>query len=104
LKKQGYLYWGNVPENILVTGKRPFLVLSKDQMNDYLVVVAPLFSTKELPASHIPIRNEIYPIKNGVIGLDRISTIKSEYLTEEICELREEESIKVKETLISLLF
>jgi mRNA-degrading endonuclease toxin of MazEF toxin-antitoxin module len=104
MKKQGYLYWGNVPDNAMISGKRPFLVLSKDQLNDYVVIVAPLFSSKGVAEAHIPIRTNEYPIKNGKIGLDRVSTIKSEYLTEEICKLGEEEFIEVKEFLKSILF
>ncbi|MGF6949100.1 mRNA-degrading endonuclease toxin of MazEF toxin-antitoxin module [Neobacillus sp. B4I6] len=103
MKKQGYLYWGNVSDNTIITGKRPFLVLSVDQMNHSSVIVAPLFSVNGLLATHIPISNETYPIKNGVIKLERISTIKSDYLSEEICKLREEEIIKVKEVLNSIL-
>jgi mRNA-degrading endonuclease toxin of MazEF toxin-antitoxin module len=103
MKKQGYLYWGNVPDNAMVSGKRPFLVLSKDQLNDYLVIVAPLFSSKGVAEAHIPISKNEYPIKNGVIGLDRISTIKSEYLSEEICKLREDEIIQVKKFLKCIL-
>ncbi|MBD8069298.1 type II toxin-antitoxin system PemK/MazF family toxin [Bacillus sp. PS06] len=103
MKKQSYLYWGNVPDNIIISGKRPFLVLSKEQYNDTCVLVAPLFSTKGSPTSHIPISKEVYPIKNGVIRTDCISTINSEYLTEEICKLRDEDINKVKEVLKSIL-
>ena len=59
----------------MISGKRPFLVLSKDQMNDYFVVVAPIISTMGFPASHIPISKGVYPIKNGVIRLDCISQL-----------------------------
>nr|WP_304220276.1 type II toxin-antitoxin system PemK/MazF family toxin [Fredinandcohnia onubensis] len=104
MKKQGYLYWGNVPDNAIVSGKRPFLVLSKDQINNNYIVVAPLISVQGLPEIHIPISDKEYPINNGIIGLDRISTIKSEYLTEEICKLKEEELKKIKDVLHNLLF
>jgi mRNA-degrading endonuclease toxin of MazEF toxin-antitoxin module len=104
MKKQGYLYWGRVPDNAMISGKRPFLVLSKDELNDYIVMVAPLYSSKGVTEAHIPVSKDESPIKNGIIGLDRVSTIKSEYLTEEICKLAEEELKKVKEFIKSILF
>jgi mRNA-degrading endonuclease toxin of MazEF toxin-antitoxin module len=102
MKKQGYLYWGNVPDIKSIYGKRPFLVLSNDQVNKYLVVVAPLRSVNSSINAHIPIRSEIYPIKDGIIDLNLIFTIKQEYLDEEICPLREEELNKVNEALMTI--
>ncbi|WP_121663473.1 type II toxin-antitoxin system PemK/MazF family toxin [Metabacillus litoralis] len=99
MKKQGYLYWGNVPDNTGVSGKRPFLVLSNNQVNNNSVIVAPLRSIKSSIATHITIASDSYPFKDGSILLDQITTIKEEYLQEEICKIRDENYSKVKETL-----
>jgi mRNA-degrading endonuclease toxin of MazEF toxin-antitoxin module len=99
LKKQGYLYWGNVPNNEGVSGKRPFLVLSKDINNVNSVVVVPLKSIKSSINTHITIKRESYPLKDGSIFMEQITSIKEEYLQEEICQLTDEDYKTVKETL-----
>jgi mRNA-degrading endonuclease toxin of MazEF toxin-antitoxin module len=90
------------------TGKRPFLVLSNNEMNQYSVIVAPLRSVASLRSfqssikTNIPISSEKYPLKDGIIALGEITTIQSNYLEEEICELRDEEFNQVKEILKTL--
>jgi mRNA-degrading endonuclease toxin of MazEF toxin-antitoxin module len=105
--KQGYLYWGDVPKEGMPSGrltrKRPYLVLSNDQANNISVIVAPLTSAKNSVLTNVKISREYYPIKDGYILLNNISTINKDYLLEEICQLRGEDSNKVKETL-KLLF
>ncbi|MCM3323278.1 type II toxin-antitoxin system PemK/MazF family toxin [Cytobacillus kochii] len=98
MKKQGYLYWGNVQNNESVSGKRPFLVLSKSQTNNE-IVVAPLRSIKSLTYTQVPISSKRYPLKDGTIFLEQVTSIKAEYLGEEICELQNEEVSKIKEGL-----
>ncbi|WP_420768598.1 type II toxin-antitoxin system PemK/MazF family toxin [Parageobacillus thermoglucosidasius] len=102
MKKQGYLYWGNIPDIPRISGKRPFLVLSNNEMNQYSVIVAPLRSVQSSIKTNIPISSEKYPLKDGIIALGEITTIPSNYLEEEICELRDEEFNQVKEILKTL--
>ncbi|MDE6288303.1 MAG: type II toxin-antitoxin system PemK/MazF family toxin [Muribaculaceae bacterium] len=105
MKKQFYIFWVNLDPTVgaEMQKTRPCLIVSPDEMNDYLrtVIIVPLTSTlRELPTRVLIKASELSGLRNDSYAvLDQLKTVDKSRLSGLIGEISESEKQAVSEAL-----